>query len=196
MLTAVAACSLVVGGGCVLEEKVVEVVVTGETCAQFPENHESEQYTTPVIVDYASRINTVLEDNDLDREDIAEAKVMSASYRVTAFEHEHDWTISGFITVERLGDGVPETIIDYAGVSLLAAQASAINASLNEDGVQVVNQALQDYIDGGYPMLRFEVNNGSVTPAPSAADPIVFAWEACIKIHVLYREELEVPDPL
>jgi hypothetical protein len=195
-LTAVALSLLLGGTGCVIEDKVIEVVVTGETCAQFAENHDTEEFTTPVTIDYAQRIDEILEDEDLDRSDIAAAKVMSATYQVTAFDHSHDWTISGYITVEELGDGGPARIIDYTDQSLLAAQAEPVQAQLNEAGVSIVNEALQAYLDGGYPMLRFEIDNGSVEPAPSASDRLVFTWEACIKIHILHREEVEVPDPL
>lgn len=196
MSAVVVLCLLLGGPGCVLEEKVIEVVLTGETCAEFPENHETEEYTTPVTIDYAETIDDILAGEGLARLDIAEAKVMSATYQVTVFDHSHDWTISGYITVEHLGSGGPATIIDYTDQSLLAAQPAPLPASLNSAGVSIVNEALQDYIDGGYPVLRFEVNNGSVTPAPSASDRLIFTWEACIKIHVLYQEELEVPDPL
>lgn len=194
---AVAALCVVLGGpGCILEEKVVEVVLTGETCAEFVEYHESEEFATPDTVDYAFRLNDILEENGLDRSDIAEARVMSATYQVTDFDHSHDWSVSGSISVERLGGGDPETIINYTNQSLLAAQPAPVAASLNADGVLIVNQALQDYLDGGYPVLVFEVVNGTVDPDPSSSDPIVFDWEACIKIHILYQEEVEVPDPM
>ncbi len=196
MLAVILLCLLLGSPGCVLEEKVIEVVFTGGTCVEFSENHETEEYTTPVTLDYAGTIDDILADQGLGRSDIAEAKVMSASYQVTVFDHSHDWTISGYITVEHIGNGGPANIIDYTDQSLLAAQPAPVPAPLNSAGVSVINEALQDYIDGGYPMLRFEVNNGSVTPSPSASDRLVFTWEACIKIHVLYQEELKVPDPL
>lgn len=196
VFAAVALCLLLGGPGCVLEEKVIEIVLKGETCAEFQENHDSEEFTTPVTIDYAERIDDILEDNDLGRSDIKRAKVMSATYQVTDFDHTHDWSISGYITVENLTGGGPETVVNYTDQSLIAAQPAPVTASLDADGVLVINQALQDYLDGGYPTLRFTVQNGSVDPSPSPSDPIVFTWEACIKIHVSYQEELEVPDPL
>ncbi len=196
MSAAVALCLLLGGPGCVLEEKVIEVVLTGETCAEFPENHDTEEYTTPVTIDYAAKIDDILTGEGLGRSDIAAAKVMSATYQVTVFDHSHDWTISGYITVEHLGNGGPARIIDYTDQSLLAAQPAPLPASLNSAGVSIVNEALQAYLNSGYPMLRFEVNNGSVKPTPDGSNRLIFTWEACIKIHVLYQEELEVPDPL
>jgi hypothetical protein len=176
---------------------VIEVVLTGETCAEFMENHDSEEFATADTIDYAFRINDILEDNGLDRSDIAEARVMSATYQVTDFDPEHDdWLISGSVTVERLGGGAPDTIIKYTNQSVLDAQPAPIAASLDDAGVTIINQALHDYLGGGYPVLVFEVRNGNVDPDPSVLDPIVFDWQACIKIHVLYQEEVEVPDPM
>jgi hypothetical protein len=197
LLSSLILTSLILGGaGCVLEEKVIEVVLTGETCAEFLEDHETEEFTTPVTIDYGAEINAILTDNGLSRSDIAMAKVMKATYQVTEFDHGHDWTISGTVTAEHLGNGGPATIIDYTDQSLLAAQAAPVPADLNPAGVGVVNEALQAYLDGAYPILVFEVNNGSVEPSPSPSDRLVFTWEACITIHILYQEEVEVPDPL
>jgi hypothetical protein len=184
------------GGGCLMEEKVIEVVVKGETCIEFFEDHETQEYTTPVTVDYAQKIADILEEEGLSRSDIVEAKVMGATYQVTAFDHIHDWRISGDITAEHLGNGGPSTIIAYTNQSLIAAQPAPIAAHLDAAGVSVVNEALQAYIDGGSPMLRFEVNNGIVDPEPDESDRLVFTWEACIALHVVYREEVDVPDPL
>ena len=197
VMLAIAALSvLLIGPGCIVEDRVVEVVLTGETCAEFHEEHQSEEYVTPVTIDYWRLVDEVLEDNDLDRSDIASAKVMSASYQVIEFDQSHDWTISGYITAGLVGGGDAERVITYTDQSLLAAMPEAVPAGLVGAGVDVVNEALQAYLDGGSPVLEFEVRNGSVKPAPSTQDPLVFTWEACIKIHILYRAEVEVPDPL
>jgi hypothetical protein len=197
LILAVAVLCLALGGpGCILEEKVIEVVLTGSTCAVFVENHDTENFTTPVLLDYANEIDEILMDNGLSRDDIAMAKVMSATYQVTSFDHSHDWTISGVITVEWVGASAAETIVSYTAQSVEAAEPVPVQASLDADGVQVINDALADYLNGGYPMLRFEVVNGDVSPTPSEADRLVFTWESCIKVHILYQEELEVPDPL
>lgn len=182
--------------GCVLEEKTIEVVVTGESCAEFPEDHETQQYTTPVLIDYASKISEILSENDLDRSDIVMAKVVEASYRVTDFDHSHDWVISGYIGVERIGGSPEGVILYYTDQSLEDARPEPVRATLDPAGVGILNQAFEDYLDGDSPVLRFSAHNGSVEPAPSELDPIVFTWEACIKIHIVYREELDVPDPL
>lgn len=180
---------------CIMEEKVIEIVLTDKTCFDFTEYHATANYTNPAVVDYAEEIDAILEDNDISRSDIYSAKVVSASYIVTEFSHTHDWTVGGYIDVERLdaSDG-PAAILNYSQ-SLTAAMGSPVIATLEEPGVELLNRALADYIAGGFPELEFEVHNGSVSPTPSPGDPISFKWQACIVIFVTTWEELDAPDP-
>jgi hypothetical protein len=192
---AVLLCLLAVGSSCVLEDKVIDIVVTGTTCVEFPENHDSENFTTPMTLDYGSEIGQILEDNEVSREDIVSAHVVSASYEVTQFAHDHDWVVSGTITVERVDTGGnPQVIIDYTSQSIQAAMGDKIYPELEPAGVDVLDQALADFLDGYDPVLRFTVQNGSVDPDPSPQDRIVFVWEACVVLHLVYSAEFEGPD--
>jgi hypothetical protein len=187
---------LLVGSGCVLEEKVIELIITGDTCADFPENHDSASWNTPKLVNYAAQIDQILADNDLDRSDIKEAKVKSATYTVTAFSHTHDWDIGGTITVTREDqpDG-PEVLVTYTDQSIQDALDEVIYADLNRAGVEIMNQALVDYIDNDmFPVLTFEVVNDAVDPVPTSEDRLVFTWEACIQLHIVVEEDVELPD--
>jgi hypothetical protein len=181
--------------GCVLEEKVVEVVVTGETCADYNESHDSVNWNTPVTIDYAQKIDEILDDHDVDRSDIVMARVKGATYTVTTFSHIHDWEVSGAITIKRENpvDG-PEVLVTYASQSLQDALGVEVPAVLDSEGVRILNEALQDYIDGASPQITFEVVNDGVTPTPSAEDRIVFHWEACIQLHIVVSQDVELPD--
>jgi hypothetical protein len=190
---------LALGPGCILEEKVIEVVVSAETCAEFEEDEDSENFTTPVTIDYAEEIEDILADNGISRSDIMRAKLMKASYEVTSFSHTHDWVISGEITVERTDDPEgPATLVEYTSQSLEAALGVETPAALDPAGVTLINDALDDFVNGDDDVtLIFAVNNGDVGPtSPSPADRLVFTWRACVVVHVLVAEELEVPDPL
>jgi hypothetical protein len=186
------------GAGCVLEDKVIELVVTGQTCADFEENEDSANWNHPVPVNYAEQIDEILADNGLNRTDINLAKVKKATYTVLDFSHTHDWNVSGTITVERVDKPQgPFALVNYTDQSLEAALGVDIPAELNEDGVDLLNEALQDYIDGmqhAFPELIFEVVNDGVSPEPTFQDPIVFDWEACIHIQVVVDEEVTLPD--
>lgn len=198
VLSAMILCMVGFANNCIMEEKVVEIVLTDKTCFDFVEYHVSANYTNPVEIDYAAEIDRILKDNDISRSDIYSAKVVSVTYMVTEFSHTHDWTIGGYIDVERLdvSDG-PAPILNYSQ-SLTAAMGSPVVATLETPGVELLNRALAEYIadEMSYPRLEFEIHNGSVGPTqPSPADPLDFEWTACIVIYVTMWEELDAPDP-
>ncbi|HUV37745.1 MAG TPA: hypothetical protein VMX58_12475 [Patescibacteria group bacterium] len=189
-------CAVGVSNNCIMEEKVIEIVVTDKTCQEMEENHDSANFVTPAIIYYAAEIDAILDDNDYSREDMHSARVMSVAYIVTNFSHTHDWTISGYIDVERIdiSDG-PATLFNYTSQSVTGAMGDYVIAPLQEAGVELINRALDDYIAGGNPVIRFAVHNGNVLPPPSPADPIVFNWRACIMIYVTTLAEVDAPDP-
>jgi hypothetical protein len=187
---------IMVGGvSCVLEDKVIEIVVTGTTCVEYEESEDSETFVTPAILDYGDEIQQILEDNDLDRSDIESAVVSGASYTVTDFSHTHDWEISGEITVERTDvPVVPEVLITYTNVSLEQSLGATVPAVLEPAGVAILDEALQDFLEGANPTLILTVVSGGVEPDPSGTDVLVFVWRACITIHVMMSDTYEVPD--
>jgi hypothetical protein len=182
---------------CILDEKVIEIVLHDRTCAELVEYHESSTFTTPAVINYAAEIDRILADNDFSREDIHSARVMGGSYIVTEFTPPgHDWLISGYVDVERLDitDG-PATVFNYTTVSVEGSMGDYQKAPLEAPGVALLDKALDDYLAGGFPVLEFEVHNGNVNPIPDAGDPLEFTWKACIAIVVTFKEEVEVPDP-
>ena len=86
---------------CILDEKVLEIVLRGSTCAEFEEYDEDETFATPDTIDMAEEVEDILEDAGISRDEIVEAKLIKAGYQVTDFDNTHDWVISGVITVER-----------------------------------------------------------------------------------------------
>jgi hypothetical protein len=188
-------CVLTLSVGCVLEEKVIEIVLSGETCADFEEDHETGDFTSESILAYGDEIQDILNDNGISRDDISKAFVVGGSYEVTDFEHSHDWTVGGSIFVERVGGGAnPDTLLKYTSQSLEEALDNQIWAELHADGVDVLNQALADFLNGANPILRFTVQNGTTTPEPSSFDRIIFDWQTCIKMQLIYVEEFDFPD--
>ncbi len=185
-----------VAGGCIMEDRVIELVINETTCAEFLEDHATVSFVTPATVDYAAEINEILDDNDISREDLVSARLVSASYGVTDFPTHDDWNITGSITVERndIADG-PSTLWEYTSVSVQGALGKKIPAVLNEDGVGVLNRALAEFIAGGAPVLTFKVVNSGVTPAPSSGDHLLFDWNGCIVVDFVAKTDVEVPDP-
>lgn len=178
--------------GC-LDDKVVELVATGETSADFSQNETSEQWTEPAIIDIGQEVRNILEDNGYDESDIKDAHVMAVSYGVTSFSQAHDWDISGAITVTYNGD--TQVISNYTSQSVEAALGKKIPATLEQPGVDLVNHALDDFVAGQNPILTFTINNGSTAPPPSGEDPMIFDWRAWLAIQVILSQEVTVPDP-
>ncbi len=185
------------GSNCLLDEKVLEIVYFHKTCADFEENEDSEVFTTPVIVDYAEDLDDILDDNAISKSDINSAHVVSATCMVTDFSHAHDWDISGVITVRRVDTaGAAVTLVTYTSQSVLGALNTSTPAVLSAAGVELINEALAEYIaDTADPVLEFSVENGNVEPDPSAQDMLVFDWTGCVGIHIVAGISLEVPDP-
>jgi hypothetical protein len=183
--------------GC-LEDREVEIVLNDENCETFDENRTSAVYTTPYFLDVAGEIDSLLADNDVSRGDILEAFLVSASYEITDFPHGelyHDWGFAGVIMIERIGSGnPPDTLLDYNDYITVsdAAVGDKTYVILHEDGVAVINQALDDFISGADPVLLITIENGDIEPDPSVIDPMMFSWEFCLFIQVLTTLDTEI----
>jgi hypothetical protein len=194
--------ALALGAGCILETKVIQVVFNHETSVEFTELHQTEIFTTPLVLDYGQEVNDALAEENIDRSEIIKASLVSVSYGVTRFSHPHDWDITGSITVERTDPGGPNTIfgpvaiVTYDSLSVKESLDKKILANLDPAGVGLLNQALQDFIDGQDPVIVFTVQNGDVDPNPSAVDQLDFDWTAWLNVQVILEETFDdVPDP-
>jgi hypothetical protein len=183
------------GGGC-LEDKVLELVFTGETYADFSENETSADNPEIAVVDVAEKIREILDDNGYTTDDLTGAHVTSVSYGVTQFSQAHDWVLTGQIRVSRDG-GAYEVIVDYASQSVQAALGQKIPANLNQAGVDLINTALDDFINNNAnPVLTFQVEHGTIAPStPTPGDPMIFEWRAWLAVQLIAEQTVEVPDP-
>ena len=195
---ALASLVLIAGGGCILKTKTIEIVLNDDGCVQFSEYETSETFTTPDTFYLADELDQLLENNDMSRSDVKTARLVSATYEVTDYDTtDTHWVLTGAVTVERqdVSDG-PENIIDYTNQSVLDAYGVRTVAALNEDGVDLLHRAIDDYLlNDERPVLIFTVQNGDCSPNPSVGDPLVFDWEACFGLYVIIEQEYEVPDP-
>ena len=179
--------------GC-LEDRETEIVLNDENCETFEEDQTSENFTTPRVIGIGEELEQLLADNDASREDILEAHLVSVSYEVTEFLQDHGWELSGTITVERLDiTGSPDTLVIYDTLTVSEAiVGEKTYVELHPEGVATIEQAMADFIAGGYPILRITIMNGEVDPSPSVADPIDFTWEFCLFIQVISTLETEI----
>lgn len=181
--------------GC-LDEKVLQIVFTGETYADFSENETGADNPETAVVDLADEIRDILTENEVSLSDIDDAFVTSVHYGVTSFDQAHDWTISGAISVRRVDLGGSFTpIANYTSVSVQGSLGQKIPAPLEQAGVDVINAALDDFLAGADPVLEFQVQSGTIAPTPSAPDPMIFEWRAWLAVQLITTETVEVPDP-
>lgn len=185
------------GAGC-LEEKVVEIVITDETSADFSKDDESETFETPDTLDVCGSLDQALEDAGLSRGDIIKIVILGASYGALSNSSPHDWTVSGTIDIS-LDGGVDVTAITYTSQSIDAALGKKIKAPLTTASVDLVQAAADDWLTGGSPVLIATLMNGTArspgnTP-PDADDPIQFRWRLWVKIQVIVEDSFEFPDP-
>jgi hypothetical protein len=183
--------------GC-LDEKVLQLVFTGETYADFSENETGADNPESAVVDVADEIGDILTENGISLSDIDDAFVTSVHYGVISFDQSHDWTISGSIRVRRNDDGNGSesfaTLANYTS-SVQGALGEKIPAPLVQAGVDVINTALDDFLNNENPILEFQVQSGTIAPPPSPTDPMVFEWRAWLAIQLITTETVEVPDP-
>jgi hypothetical protein len=192
-MLAVCVTALALSGCFEEEEKVLDIVLTGETSAEFAQNETTSQWTEPAIIDMAEEIGDILEDNGYERDDLKSAHIMSVSYGVTSFDQAHDWSISGAITVA--DNGPAQAIVTYTSQSVEEALNQKIPAPLQQGGVDVINSALDAFLDGQNPVLTFTIDNASTTPGPTVEDPMIFTWRAWLAIQVIIDEDVKVFDP-
>lgn len=181
---------------CIMEDRLVEIVVSADTCETFTVNEDRANFVYPKTVDFGEQLNDILEENDVARDELVSAHLVTATYAVTEFSHAHDWTISGGVTVERLDvPRGPATLYNYTSASVEGTLGLTVTPDLVEAGVTILNEALADFIAGANPVITFRVDNSAVSPAPSASDRIQFDWRACLSMQIITTADIEVPDP-
>ncbi len=198
LLTAVLMTSVILAlglGGCLLEDREIEVVLNKGFCTTFDEYHTTENYTTPEVLELGEELDSLLVDNDLSRDQLIDAFVVSGTYKIDEFSHDHDWELSGVITVERLditGAG-PDTLIIYTDISLEDELGIVTPVELHGAGVDIINLAIDDFIAGSNPILQLTVVSGDVGPtSPTVSDPLDFVWKACLNMQVIALIDAEI----
>ena len=184
------------------EEKEYDFVIGDDLCPDttFTQNSASEVFTDTVYVEVGTDIDDALKKNGYSRSSIKAAILNGAYYTVTEWvppaSPQTDWKISGAITIQRTDVLGPEdTLIVYSEASVKGALGNDVAARLHQDGVDVVNQALEDFLDGANPEFRLVVLNGDCEPNPSLNNRIQFKWHACLQVQIILPAKTDVFDP-
>lgn len=182
--------SLFLMGGCIYDDMTSEVVITEQICVSFTDYRESPELGSSVVSDrFRERIMERIGEYGADLEDIVSISVVSGTYHVTKppkSDPKHDWTITASVTISRQDDPSgpvtdgPALFIPTTSQSLLDAKGKPTPADMNAAGVDVINRALADLLEGMNPRLVLTMVDGTVDPAPSPEDPLTFKWNACV----------------
>jgi hypothetical protein len=195
------------GNGCVIETRELTIVVTDYVCTKYEEEHYDENYMDPmetVTETFWQDLDDVLAENDMTKDDVEGASVSGVYYRVlegpTAPPPGYtEWTVSGRILVQ-LGDDIPVLIARYQSVALTEGMGSPDSdyfRIMTEDaGLDVLDLALEQYLDGGYPEVTFYSDHevDDIDPSPSGDWPFVMDWEGCLSMRIDFVEEYDVYD--
>ncbi len=192
------ACLAALASGCIYDSLHSQVVVTEKVAVTFMENLTSPTLSSSVVSDkFRERILEAIAEQGATLEDIESITMEEGSYKVTMpSKAGHDWVISGTVTVARQDDPMgpvtagPETFIVLDDQSLAAAKGKPVLADLDEDGVAIVNAALADLLEGATPRLVITLQSSSITPAPSASDPLKFGWLAQVTFQAVVNVEV------
>lgn len=189
------------------EDKKFDIVVGDVVCpdSTFEQDSASEVFTDTVYVQAGHEVDSTLARNGYSRADIKSAVLNGAYVTVTEFtvpDHPgNDWIISGAIMIQRTdlpGVQPEDTLVKYSRQSVAEAHGVEVTVALHEDGVAIINQALQDFLEPPYdvyPAFRLVVLNGDCEPDPSAGDRVQFEWLACLQVQLVGTKSTETLDP-
>lgn len=206
LLGALVLVSLLVGlNGCILQTTEITIVITDFVCTGFEENHDNENYMDEIVMvgdAFFDVLDTILEDNDMTKDIVADASVVGVYYQVVAGPTNPPWTISGRIWIEVDGGG-PVLIATYQNVALTEPMADPMQITTVEAGLAEVDAALDAYLaaanPGNYPTIVFTADReaGDISPTPGPAEndeDLVMTWNACLAMRVDFTEEYNIYD--
>jgi hypothetical protein len=126
-LVVVAGLAFGVAGCKLLHERVIDIVVNNTACMDFVERHDNADYVgDEQTMDVAEDVDDALASLDppLEREDIDEARMTSASFEITYFDDPgHDWAISGELMIRYTPFAGAETVATLGSYTVSIAEA-------------------------------------------------------------------------
>lgn len=186
--------------GCT-EDKLIEIAVKAEMFEDWDQDSESVSWDNTEIVDVGAKVDEALAGTKYSRSDITGAVLNGVSYGVTKYEQSIDWVVGGSVIVQRMDPtaGPETTLLLYTDESVPGTLGMKITAELVDAGVDVINAALADFLDGDNPVLKFIVRNGSVTSSsgpPAPGNPIIFTWGTWVQYQILVSDTVTLVDPI
>jgi hypothetical protein len=183
LLLAAIVCLTAVTTSCIYDPQAGQVVVTENICVNMTEYQTDGNLSSRAVSDkYRERLLEAIASYGATLDDISDISVVSAKFKLASLKStKHDWTASADVYIHRqdVSDG-PEQLISFSNVSLADYKGPYETAVLDGDGVDLINRALDDLLEGADPVLILDLMNFSIDPVPTMDDPLQLNWIGCI----------------
>lgn len=191
LAVAAAVCLAAVFTSCIYDEQLGQLVVTEKICVNFEQTETDGVFDDRrVAPQFRERIDAILEENGATYDDLVSLSVVGGTYKLVVMKG-HDWRVTADVSVFRrdvtpgpVMDG-PEHLLSFTNQSIAALKGKPTTADLDEDGVDLLNRALEDLLAGEDPMIWLELENTSINPVPSSSDPLELRFLACVQFQAV-----------
>jgi hypothetical protein len=183
--------------GCI-ERKSVQIVLSEEVGVAVHHEEPDASGGIPTPVGFPGFLESILANNGYSREDVVAVHVVGGFFGSSNVEGDHDWVVSGQIQARRTDSVVAGPTVDvmtFESQSVKNAEGKRIVAPLTTAGVELIEQAITDYLAGDSPVLEFDVNNDDVSPSPTVIDTMALDVNAWVTLQIIIEIHADVPDP-
>jgi hypothetical protein len=178
--------------GCIYDN--TDLVINEKVCVNFDQTITSGDFSTFVVCDkFKTQLVAKLAENGKTMDDIKNIYMVGGTFKtmdVTGHK-KHDWHVTMDVQIARQDDpnadytDGPVSFTNFENQSLQKLKGSPTDAKLDADGVDLVNRALESLLNGEDPRLVLVVENATVTPTPSASDPMDFKLLTCVSFQAI-----------
>ena len=168
-----------------------DVVINETVCVNLDEVQTTGTFSSFVVCDkFKEALERKLNEQQRHKKDVKSIHMVSATFKTMAVK-PHDWRVTGDVDIARQDvsggpyeDG-PATLVVFDNQSLKDLKGRPTDADLLEDGVEVVNNALEALLNDEDPRLILLIENESVSPTPTTQTPMEFKLLVCVKFQMV-----------
>jgi hypothetical protein len=180
---------LLATAGCIMNQS--DLVVTDEICANITEHETTGSFSTFTVVDdFKAQLEKALAKAGKKSTDVKSIHMISATF-ATQMVSPQDATATADIQIARQDtpgggyDDGPADFVTFNNTLLSSLKGKPTDATMDADGVAVVDAALAALLNGADPRLVLIVNNESITPTPTPDNPLDFKVRACVRFQAV-----------
>lgn len=175
---------LLATAGCITSQS--DLVVTDVISANIVEHETTGSFSTFTVVDdFKIQLEKALEKAGKKSTDVKSIHMIGATFQTLSISPK-DARATADITIARedVSDG-PAAFVSFNNTLLKSLQGKPTDATMNADGVALVDRALADLLAGGDPTLVLTVNNETITPTPTPEAPLDFTVRVNVKFQAV-----------